>query len=44
MNTRHLPYMLIAPSVLFLLVLFIWPLAETALLAFRTEEGNSQRR
>lgn len=39
MNTRHLPYLLIAPSVLFLLVLFIWPLAETALLAFRTEEG-----
>jgi multiple sugar transport system permease protein len=34
MNPRHVPYVLIAPSALFLLVLFVWPLAETALMAF----------
>jgi multiple sugar transport system permease protein len=34
MNPRHLPYVLIAPSALFLLALFVWPLAETALMAF----------
>ena len=39
MNTPRLPYLLVAPSVVFLLVLFIWPLAETALLAFRTDDG-----
>jgi multiple sugar transport system permease protein len=32
---QRLPYWLIAPSALFLLVLFVWPLAETALMAFR---------
>lgn len=36
---QRTPYLLIAPSVIFLLVLFIWPLAETALMAFRTPEG-----
>ena len=35
----YLPYLLIAPSVVFLLLLFAWPLTETALLAFRTDEG-----
>ena len=39
MNSPRLPYLLIAPSVVFLLLLFAWPLAETALLAFRTDEG-----
>jgi multiple sugar transport system permease protein len=39
MNAPRLPYLLIAPSVVFLLLLFIWPLAETALLAFRTDGG-----
>jgi multiple sugar transport system permease protein len=39
MNSPRLPYLLIAPSVVFLLLLFIWPLAETALLAFRTDSG-----
>lgn len=39
MNHPRLPYLLIAPSVVFLLVLFIWPLTETALLAFRTDDG-----
>jgi len=36
---QRTPYLLIAPSVIFLLVLFIWPLVETALMAFRTPEG-----
>ncbi len=40
MHSPRLPYLLIAPSVVFLLVLFVWPLAETALLAFRTEDGE----
>lgn len=40
MNTPRLPYLLIAPSVVFLLVLFVWPLAETALLALRTPDGS----
>lgn len=39
MNTQRTPYLLIAPSVLFLLLLFLWPLAETALMAFRSPEG-----
>jgi multiple sugar transport system permease protein len=37
---QRTPYLLIAPSVVFLLVLFIWPLAETALMAFRTPDGS----
>jgi multiple sugar transport system permease protein len=39
MNSQRTPYLLIAPSMVFLLVLFVWPLAETALMAFRTPEG-----
>jgi multiple sugar transport system permease protein len=39
MSKPRLPYLLVAPSVVFLLLLFVWPLAETALLAFRTEGG-----
>ena len=39
MNAQRAPYLLIAPSVVFLLVLFIWPLGETALMSFRTPEG-----
>jgi multiple sugar transport system permease protein len=35
MRTRALPYLLIAPASLLLAVLFLWPLAQTALLAFR---------
>ncbi len=38
-DSGRTPYVLIAPSVVFLLVLFIWPLAETALMALRTPEG-----
>jgi multiple sugar transport system permease protein len=39
MRQQRTPYLLIAPSVVFLLVLFVWPLAETALMAFRTPDG-----
>lgn len=40
MNAQRLPYLLVAPSVLFLLVLFVWPLAETAILAFQSPGGG----
>jgi multiple sugar transport system permease protein len=40
MNSSRTPYLLIAPSVVFLLLLFAWPLAETALMAFRTPQGE----
>ena len=35
------PYALIAPSVLFLAVLFLWPLLQTAALAFQSQGGWS---
>ena len=38
-NTQRLPYLLIAPSVAFLALLFLWPLAETVLMAFVTPQG-----
>ncbi len=38
MHTRALPYWLIAPSAVFLIVLFVWPLAETAAMAFTHKE------
>jgi multiple sugar transport system permease protein len=38
-NTQRLPYLLIAPSVAFLALLFLWPLAETVLVAFVTPQG-----
>ncbi len=38
MNPR-LPYVLIAPSALFLVLLFVWPLGETALMAFMRPDG-----
>ncbi len=40
MNATRTPYLLIAPSLVFLVLLFAWPLAETALLAFRTDGGE----
>lgn len=40
MNASRTPYYLVAPSVIFLLVLFIWPLAETALMAFQSSDGG----
>ncbi len=39
-KSDRIPYYLIAPSVVFLLVLFVWPLAETAIMAFRTPAGE----
>jgi multiple sugar transport system permease protein len=38
-NTQRLPYLLIAPSLAFLALLFLWPLAETVLMAFVTPQG-----
>lgn len=38
-HSSRTPYLLIAPSLVFLLLLFVWPLVETALMAFRTPEG-----
>ena len=32
MNDRRLPYLLIAPSAVFLALLFLWPLGETVLI------------
>ncbi len=40
MKLKHLPFWLIAPSAIFLIVLFLWPLAETALMAFRSPQGQ----
>ncbi len=37
----YLPYLLLAPSVLFLAAFFLYPLAETILLSLRTAEGFS---
>ena len=39
MKDRYLPYLLILPSVLFLLVFFGWPLLSALVLAFREGEG-----
>ena len=39
MRGRALPYLLIAPAVLFLALLFFVPLAQTIALAFKTSEG-----
>lgn len=38
-RSRLVPYLLIAPSLLFLLALFAWPLAETTLAAFHDGSG-----
>ena len=38
-RSRLVPYLLIAPSMLFLMALFAWPLAETTLAAFTNESG-----
>lgn len=36
----RIPYYLIAPSAVFLILLFVWPLAETAILAFKGSDGG----
>lgn len=40
-NSRLLPYLLIAPSVIFLILLFIFPLVQTIALAFTDQGGAS---
>ena len=40
-NSRLLPYVLIAPSVIFLLLLFVFPLGQTIALAFTENEAAS---
>jgi multiple sugar transport system permease protein len=36
----RIPYYLITPSAIFLVLLFVWPLAETAILAFKGSDGG----
>ena len=38
---RHVPYLLIAPSLIFLTVLFLVPLGQTIALAFQADGGWS---
>ncbi|MBS7806096.1 sugar ABC transporter permease [Variovorax sp. PCZ-1] len=39
-KSERIPYVLIAPSAIFLVLLFVWPLAETAILAFKGADGG----
>lgn len=39
MNSKALPYLLLAPATLFLAVFFVWPFLQIAYLAFTTEGG-----
>lgn len=39
MNQRLLPYLLLAPATIFLVVFFLWPFLQIAVLAFTTEQG-----
>ena len=39
-SSARAPYYLIAPSAIFLVLLFVWPLAETGFLAFRGNDGG----
>lgn len=39
MNQRLLPYLLLAPATVFLLVFFLWPFLQIAVLAFTSEQG-----
>lgn len=39
MRERAIPYLLLAPSALFMLVLFVWPLAEAIAIAFTDGSG-----
>jgi multiple sugar transport system permease protein len=41
MNTKLLPYMLLAPATIFLAVFFVYPLVQIAILAFSGPEGFS---
>lgn len=39
MNPRYIPYLLLAPATVFLIVFFLWPFLQIAVLAFTTPEG-----
>ncbi|HEY9011546.1 MAG TPA: sugar ABC transporter permease [Devosia sp.] len=39
MNPRYIPYLLLAPATVFLVVFFLWPFLQIAVLAFTTPEG-----
>src|SRR5690606_28296045 len=39
MNSKTLPYLLLAPATVFLVVFFLWPFLQIAWLAFSTPEG-----
>ena len=39
MNSKTLPYLLLAPATIFLVVFFLWPFLQIAWLAFSTPEG-----
>ncbi|MBN9364286.1 MULTISPECIES: sugar ABC transporter permease [unclassified Devosia] len=39
MNSKTLPYLLLAPATIFLVVFFLWPFLQIAWLAFTTEGG-----
>lgn len=39
MNSKALPYLLLAPATIFLVVFFLWPFLQIAWLAFSTPEG-----
>ena len=40
MNKKYYPYVLIAPSVLFLLVFFVYPFVEVFIQAFTSSDGQ----
>ena len=39
MNSKTLPYLLLAPATIFLVVFFLWPFLQIAWLAFTTDGG-----
>lgn len=43
MNSKTLPYLLLAPATIFLVVFFLWPFLQIAWLAFTTEGGFTMR-
>lgn len=43
MNSKTLPYLLLAPATIFLAVFFLWPFLQIAWLAFSTPEGFSTK-
>jgi multiple sugar transport system permease protein len=43
MRPRYLPYMLLLPATVFLIVFFLWPFLQIAVLAFTNNEGFTMR-